>query len=264
MSVGVFVPCYNTGRYVAEALNSIINQTYQDWEIVVLDDASEDNTYEIAKKYESNKIKVYKNNEHCGKIGKLKNESINKFEYNHEYICHVGSDDIIPDYCFKTFVDYMDKHLDVGACCGNFICFTDDGKQWSLPHVTNSGEFDSSVLLRYNCLFPMRFYRTSVIKEIGGYSNDLTSAVDFDVALKISEKTIIHRIKEPITYYYRQHSIQISTRARTKQDLNAKKALESALERRGIKGKVINNKPPFVIEYEKEIISENFIWKRSK
>jgi hypothetical protein len=107
-------------------------------------------------------------------------------------------------------------------------------------------------------MFPLRFYKKSVVEKVGGYSNVLSSAVDFDLALKIDQIATIHRIKEPITYYYRQHSNQVSTKARHEQDLNAKKALEDALKRRGINGKVINDKPPFIIEKNKE--EEHFIW----
>jgi glycosyltransferase involved in cell wall biosynthesis len=245
-------------KYIDESINSIKKQTFINWELVIIDDCSGDNTYEIAKKHSCNNIRVYKADHHYGKIGVLKNECISKFIGNHEYICHVGSDDFIPNNCLEIFVDYMDKHPEIGACCGNFICFNDQGQQWTLPHVANSGDYDPNTLLRYMCVFPQRFFRKSVIDKVGGYSNSLSSAVDFDVCLKIDEISTIHRIKEPITYYYRQHSNQVSTKARHEQDLNAKKALEDALKRRGINGKVINDKPPFIIEKNKE--EEHFIW----
>jgi hypothetical protein len=203
---------------------------------------------------------VYTREEHCGKIGKVKNEAIDKLSREHEYICHVGSDDKIPPNCLEIFVNYMDKHPEIGACCGNFICFNDQGQQWTLPHVTNSGDYDPNTLLQYMCLFPMRFYRRSVVEEVGGYSDELTSAVDYDLALKLDEITKIHRIKDPITYHYRQHDFQVSTRARPEQDLNAKKALEDALKRRGIDGKVKNNRPPFIIEVAQKKEEEHFIW----
>jgi hypothetical protein len=103
----------------------------------------------------------------------------------------------------------------------------------------------------------MRFYRRSVVDSVGGYSNELTSAVDYDLALKIDEVTKISRIKEPVTYHYRQHSEQVSTRARPEQDMNAKRALQNALKRRNIKGEVVGDTPPFKIELIEE---KHFIW----
>jgi glycosyltransferase involved in cell wall biosynthesis len=251
MSVGVYMPARNTGKYITEAIDSIQKQTYTDWELVILDDCSTDNTLEVAYKQSVGdpRVYIYKRDEPCGLIGKLKNEAISKFKREHKYIAHVGSDDLIPNHCFQTFVDYMESHPEVGAVCGNFICFDDTGKQWSFPHVANSNEFNPNVLLKFMNLFPMRFYRKEIVDKVGGYSSELSSAVDYDLALKISEITTIHRIKNPITYYYRQHNNQVSTKARSQQDLNAKKALQDALKRRNINGVVENNAPPFRIRY---------------
>lgn len=259
MKINIYMPCYNVDKYIEEAIQSIKSQTIVDWELVILDDASTDNTYEIARTFEifeNNKIRVYRRDLHCGLIGKLKNEAIKLFNSVPTYMAHVGSDDKIPPYCFKTFVDYMDNHLEVGACCGNFMCFDDTGKRWSFPHVANSGEFSRDTLLKYMNLFPMRFYRYEVAKQVGFYSDELSSAVDFDLGLKLDEITKIHRIKEPITYYYRQHANQVSTKARGAQDLNAKTALQNALKRRNIDGEVVNDAPPFIIRQN----SNQFIW----
>ena len=254
-SIGVYIPAYNVEKYIIESINSILSQTFSNFEIVIIDDCSNDNTYEEALKIKDSRVKIYKREEHCGFIGKVKNEAIEKLG-EHKYICHVGSDDLIPEYCFKTFIDYMEKNSDVGACCGNFICFNDKNK-WTLPHVANSGDFNKETLLKYMCMFPMRFYRKSAVESVGGYSEEITSSIDYDLALKLDEKYTIHRIKEPITYYYRQHSQQVSTRARPEQDLNAKKALQDALNRRKINAIVINDAPPFKI---KKLEEEHFIW----
>lgn len=256
-SVGIYMPCFNVERYIEKSIESIKKQTYSDWELVILDDCSTDRTHEIACKYYDYKISVFSRGEHSGKIGQVKNEAISKFKENHEYICHLGSDDLMPPYVLKTFVEFMDNNPEIGVCCGNFLCFNDDGKTWTLPHVANSGEYNSDVLLKYMCLFPMRFYRKSIVEKVGGYSNELTSAVDYDLALKVDEITKIHRIKDPISYYYRQHSQQVSTKARPEQDLNAKKALQNALERRGINAIVTNDSPPFIIEQKQQ---QHFIW----
>lgn len=262
MKVGIYQPAYNVGRYIQESINSIITQSFSDWQMVVQDDCSNDDTYERALEAARHEPRIWvcKRPEHCGLIGRMKNETMSMLG-NTEYLCHVGSDDLIPPYCLQTFVEYMDAHPEVGACCGSFVCFDDDGRQWVLPHVANGGEYDPSVLLRYMCLFPMRFYRRSAIEKAGGYSDELSSAVDYDLALKLDEVTKIHRIKEPVTYYYRQHPAQVSTAARGKQDLNAKRALEAALKRRGINGRVANDAPPFVILRElPQPTGAHFIW----
>lgn len=262
MSVGIYMPAYNVEKYIAESIESIRKQTYTDWELIVLDDQSEDQThYNALMSFdEDDRVKVVSSGPHDGRIGHLKNKCIGLLRDDHEYICHVGSDDLIPENCLEIFVNYMDKNPDIGACCGNFICFNDQGQQWTLPHVANSGDYDPSVLLRYMCLFPMRFYRKSVVEQVGGYSDELTSAVDYDLALKLDEITKIHRIKDPITYHYRQHGFQVSTRSRPEQDKNAKKALQDALERRKIDGEIVGERPPFTVKIKPKKEEEHFIW----
>ena len=258
MSIGIYMPAYNVENYIIEAIKSIEGQTYKDWELVILDDCSTDNTFEIASKYVKSKsrISIFKREERCGKIGKLKNETIGKLDQNHKYICHLGSDDRMPNNVFDVYLKNI-ENTDIGMLCGSFLCFDDSGKQWMYPHVKNSGPFDKGVLLKFMNGFPMRFYRWDVIRQVGGYSNELASAVDYDITLKVSEVAKIKRVEGFISYFYRQHQQQVSTNARPHQNLNAKKALSDALKRRGIEADILNDAPPFNIEIK---TSSHFIW----
>jgi len=126
-----------------------------------------------------------------------------------------------------------------------------------MPHVVRDKGYSSERLLRYMCLYPHRFYRRAAVMAVGGYSNELSSAVDYDLALKLDEKFEIGRIEGKITYHYRQHPTQVSRKDRLEQDLNAKRALQDALDRRGTGKKVMNDAPPFVID---DPAPEHFIW----
>lgn len=254
--IGIYAPTYNTAPYVEEMIRSVQSQQFQDWTLAIIDDASTDNSYETAlKAAEGDKRIIVKKREiHDGRIGYIKNETIKLFE-NVEYLVSIDSDDLIPNI-LHIFSNFLDSNKDIGALAGNFICFKDN-KRWAYPHVANSGDFNPNTSLKYSNWFPLRFYRRNCYEKVKGYDNNLTSAIDYDLLLKLQEITKFHRIKEPISYYYRQHDIQVSYRKRQEQDLNAKTALERALKRRDIKGKVINSSPPFIIEQEQQ---EHFIW----
>lgn len=258
--VGIYMPAWKVEKHIAESIRSIQTQTMEDWELIVIDDHSPDNTFKAATDAATgdDRITVLRRAEHAGRIGQVKNEGIGKLGPC-EYICHVGSDDTIPPQCLELFVKLLDAQPDVGAACGSFLAFDDSGRQWSFPHVVNDKGFSGERLLRYMCLYPMRFYRRRVVEQVGGYSNELTSAVDYDLALKLDEVTRIARIEEPVTYHYRQHGEQVSTRSRAEQNRNAKKALEDALGRRGLadKWEVANDAPPFRLQEKTE---EHFIW----
>ena len=267
--VGIYMPAYNVEKHIKQSIESIISQTFCDWKLVIMDDCSDDRTFEAAQKvsavlpfmsthpFKDDQIEVFKREEHAGKIGVVKNESIAKLP-DCEFICHVGSDDYIPNNCLELFVNFMEANPDIGAACGNFECFDNSGKRWSYPHVANSGEFNPEVMLSYMCMFPMRFYRRETIEAVGGYSNELSSAVDYDLALRISEKFEIKRLKDPITYYYRRHYNQASTKGKTEQDMNAKKALQAALKRRNLIMEVVNDIPPFQLKQIEEKV--HMIW----
>lgn len=256
--VGIYMPAYNVENYIKASINSILDQSFQDWQLIIVDDNSSDHTLQKAMEFSDKRVIVKHRKDHSGHIGKIKNEAIALLD-DSEYICHVGSDDLIPNYCLKAFSTVLDSKLEIGAACGSFIAFDNSGKKWELPHVKNDKGFSSERLLRYMCLYPMRFYRRKIVDQVGGYSNELSSAVDYDLALKLDEVTKIVRIEDPPTYYYRQHPTQVSTKSRTEQNENAKKALQNALKRRSVDLDVVNNAPPFILEKQ---MPKHFIWGR--
>lgn len=254
--VGIYMPAHNVGKYIGQAIRSIIAQDLDDWSLVVLDDASDDNTFDAAVEASDGRCFITRNGDRCGLIGKLKNETLGLLVDEPEFICHVGSDDMIPPDCLSSFVAFMRANPDLAAACSTFDCFDDMGKQWMMPHVQNLKGFDRNILLKFMNFFPHRFYRYEAVKAVGGYSNELSSAVDYDLALKLDEKFKLGRLEGKITYHYRQHPNQVSTAARPEQDLNAKKALQAALDRRRLGQEVVNNAPPFQLR-ERE---GHFIW----
>lgn len=257
--VSIYVPAWNSEKYIGEMIRSVKAQTLEDWEMVILDDKSEDATLEAAEAAADgdSRIRVVRRNEHCGLIGKLKNETIDLLSES-DFLCHVGSEDMIPPDCLESFVRLLDENPQAGAACGTFLAFDDNGRRWMFPHVVKDKGFSSERLLKYMCMYPMRFYRREAVEAVGGYSDELSSAVDYDLALKLDETTKILRLENKVTYLYRQHVGQVSRRERPQQNLNAKKALQDALKRRGLNMEVLNDAPPFQLE---EKSPDHFIWR---
>ena len=266
--VGIYMPAWNVAKYIGETIKSIYAQDLDDWEMVIIDDASTDGTFEAAgealEKCEDGRGRTFvaRNGDRTGLIGRLKNEAISLLDecgFGPKYICHVGADDTIPPDCLSSFVRFMEANPSLGAACGTFEAFDDTGRRWMFPHVTRDKGFSSERLLRYMCMYPHRFYRRDAVRAVGGYSDELSSAVDYDLALKLDEKFEIGRLEGKITYHYRQHPTQVSRKDRVEQNLNAKRALQAAMDRRHGKGimTVANDAPPFVID---ESAPEHFIW----
>lgn len=112
--VSVIIPSYNRANYISEAIDSVLNQTYQDFEIIVIDDGSTDNTKEVLSKYD-NKIRyLYQKNSGASAA---RNLGINKAIG--EYISFLDADDIWLPFKLKSQIDIMAKNQDVA------LIFTD-------------------------------------------------------------------------------------------------------------------------------------------
>lgn len=93
MNVTIIMPAYNAEKYMVAAIESVVNQTYQDWELIIIDDCSTDNTLNVADKYakNDNRIKILKNDRNIG-VGATRNRGIK--EATSKWIAFLDSDDI--------------------------------------------------------------------------------------------------------------------------------------------------------------------------
>ncbi len=92
-TVSIITPAYNASKYLAETIYSVLNQTFADWEMIIVDDCSTDETYEIASDFSRNdtRIRVFKNNQNLG-VAKTRNRGLN--EATGDYIAFLDSDDL--------------------------------------------------------------------------------------------------------------------------------------------------------------------------
>lgn len=115
----VIVPCYNVETYIAEALESLLNQTFQNFEIIVVDDASSDNTYTIVKGFaeRDNRIKLFSNEKNKG-VAYTRN--IGLALCNKKYIAYMDADDKSDCQRFELQIDFLENHSDIGAVSAGY------------------------------------------------------------------------------------------------------------------------------------------------
>jgi glycosyltransferase involved in cell wall biosynthesis len=126
--VSILMPVYNTSKYLAEALESVINQTYQNWELVAVDDGSTDDSYHILKRYAKKypSIKVYKNKENLGVLHTLNYAlSLSKGEF----IARFDSDDMMPINRIKKQVNFLIKNPDIVVVGGQVMLIRENGSE---------------------------------------------------------------------------------------------------------------------------------------
>ena len=163
-TVSVVLPAYNAECFLREAIDSILNQTFRDFELIVLNDGSTDRTEEIILSYDDPRIRYIKNETNL-KLIKTLNKGIDLARG--EYIARMDADDI----CFANRLlveyEYMEKHPDIGACSSKVIHLYPNGK-------TRIGKYYPSrtpIGCKYCSIFrtplahPASFFRSEVLKR---------------------------------------------------------------------------------------------------
>lgn len=185
--ISVLMGIYNCARTLPEAIDSLIDQTYKDFKIILCDDGSKDNTYQIAKEYADkfNNIVLIRNE---------KNMGLN-FTLNHclehvdtEYIARMDGDDLSLSNRFEIEIDFLDKHKEYGVVSTPCIYFDENGDfRWGKGQgdVKNTDFLKARPVSHAPCMA-----RTEVFKSVGGYSVDdkLLRVEDYNLWCKIYSK----------------------------------------------------------------------------
>lgn len=125
--ITVIMPCYNAEKYIAEAIESILMQTYQKFKLLVIDDGSTDKSRQIIEKYAKIDTRVcyLYNVENKGQIY-IRNKAIE--ESDTEFIAYMDADDVASKYRFEREVAFLDKNPKIGAVGGKYYRISEDGK----------------------------------------------------------------------------------------------------------------------------------------
>ncbi len=207
--VSVIIPTFNRRYTIPEAINSVLNQTYQNFEIVVIDDGSSDDTWKIIKKYNTNKIK-YIYQKHSGLPAKARNTGIKLA--SGEYIAFLDSDDIWMPTKLELQVKFLEKHQDYSLVSSNMLTFGDikENRKIYNPKFSTSGFVFRKLVLGNFVANSTAMVRKSAIEDVGYFNEDkrLFSVEDFEFYLRIARKYKIH-YSDGILAQYRIHSTNI-------------------------------------------------------
>ena len=197
--VSICMPCYNQGQFLREALDSALNQTYPNIEIICVNDGSTDDTADILKEYEEkhNSIKVFHNEENKGAVY-TKNLSVEKA--NGIYILPFDSDDVLHPAYVEKAIKIFNENPDIGIVYCRQEIIGNAEKAWELD------DFDPSNILYRNCLLNSSLYRKSDFIKIGGYNPNMKiGLIDWNFWLSFIEMGIKpYRIDE-VLFSYRIH-----------------------------------------------------------
>lgn len=251
--VTVLMPVYNTEKYLREAIDSILNQTFKDFEFLIINDASTDRTREILQSYHDPRIKVINNRKNLG-LAKSLNKGLKIAKG--KYIARMDADDISLPERLKKQIRFMEKNQSVGLLSSFWFSIDGQGKKIQVHQAFNGKHAvhficHGSVMIRKDFLQRVSFYR-----EVFEYSEDS------DLWLRLSEVCDVRSLKEPL-YKYRVHNESISSTKRAEQILYASLAIKMAEERKKFKkGKLSAISPREIRKIKDKMLKFSGIKKR--
>ncbi len=207
-SISIIVPVYNVEKYLEQCIESIINQTYQDIEIICVNDGSIDSSGEILKKYQRKDKRIVIINKNNGGLSSARNEGIKVA--SGEYLIFVDSDDWIETDSCEKLMNYIRSNKDVQVIFYNFrFCTNKITKDFSYPlnkELRNKVKFEkvinSVLLLNYNAW--NKIFKTEFIKDNNIFFNteyNLSEDLLFSIELFAKNPNIM--FTDDIIYNYR-------------------------------------------------------------
>lgn len=217
--VSVVLPTYNGSKYLAESIDSIINQTFTDWELIVINDCSTDNTLEIANSYaeKDSRIKVFTNPENL-KLPKSLNEGFKRA--SGEYYTWTSDDNKYKPEALSVLSVYLDKNSNIDMVYSDFSRI-DSNDKYLCDTILASPEN----LPFGNVVGASFMYRSSIAKKVGEYDASLFLAEDYEYWIRIYREGNLAHISDNL-YFYRNHEGSLTETKKQLIGMQTFKALE--------------------------------------
>lgn len=209
--VTILMPVYNGEDFLRESIESILNQTFTDFELLIIDDGSTDQSVSIIKSYADSRIRLKMN-----KTNERLSATLNKgiASAKGKYIARMDSDDISFAKRLEKQVDFMDRNPEIGLC-GTAM------KIMPTDLLVEYPSFHDDILCRMlfsnSFSHPTLMYRKSVLNKNGlYYDTEIPYAQDYDLCWRMANVSMTANIQETLLYY-RIHDEQVSFKHRDEQ-----------------------------------------------
>ena len=228
--VSIVIAVYNREKYLGIAVDSVLRQTYQDWELIISDDGSIDGTLDIARQFalEDDRIRVL-TAEHKGEAYAL----IAGFSAARgKYVGQLDSDDLLEPPALELTAAVLENDIECGMVYTNYIDIDKNGQKLR-PGRRCAIPYSKERMLIDFMTFHFRLIRRSVYILSGGFNTQFNLVEDYDLCLRLSEITQIKKV-EKFLYQYRIHP-ESGTRTKGLDMIHlCKEAMEEALKRRNL------------------------------
>jgi len=226
--VTVLMSVYNGAKYIREAIDSILNQTFKDFEFLIIDDGSTDSSAEIIRSYSDPRIRLIRNEKNIGLTRSL-NKGLKLA--TGQYIARMDADDISLPCRLETQGRFLDEHPRVGLISSSYIKINVAGEEIGFQKFSTENDEIKKRLLRFNYFcHPSAVFRRECIARVGAYREQFELVEDYDLWLRIAEEFEVANIEEPLCKY-RITAESISNSRKTQQESYHHLASSLAIQR---------------------------------
>jgi glycosyltransferase involved in cell wall biosynthesis len=195
--ISLIVPCYKQAQFLPETLQSVLDQTYTDWECIIVDDGSPDNTYEVAQQWCEKDSRFRYIKKENGGLPSARNAGI--AISNGYYILPLDSDDKIHSTFLEKIIKAFLKNPDLELVTSRIQFFGVKNNEMLLP------DFSYKKLLVRNCFPHCSSFKKTAWESVGGYDENMKSFEDWEFWIRIlNEKSQVYKIPE-LMFIYRKH-----------------------------------------------------------
>lgn len=207
--ISVLMSVYNGADFLSLAIESILTQTFSDFEFIIVDDASTDATPDVIKQYAAKdaRIRVITNEKNLG-LTKSLNRGLAFAEG--KYIARMDADDIALPERFMTQYWFMEEHPSLGALGSAVEVIGEKGRKIGERRLAISyEEIKAKMLFNNQFIHSTLFFRADVLKTVGGYNEDFKKSQDYELMFRISDKYPVANLPEKLLQF-RFHTNSLS------------------------------------------------------
>lgn len=257
MKVSIITTSYNAQKHIWETINSVLSQDFSDFEYIIIDDCSNDDTISIIQSYEDPRIKVYKNKENLGIVWS-RNRWLELAQ--EKYVCFLDHDDLRSSTKkLSKQVNFMERHTDVGMVWSYCICFEwNNDLEW-LKFWVSDKEIRSKILITNQFSTCSVMFRRNLLDKVWYLNNKYEKVDDYDLWLKIWKISQFANIPEFLVKY-RYHSLNTT---KQKNNLRSMRFLTISLIKKNKKN-YPNAWWGIIIQYFLIYLPVNIFWKIRK
>jgi glycosyltransferase involved in cell wall biosynthesis len=201
MKLLVVMPTYNSERYLVEAIQSILAQTFKDFRLIIVDDNSTDHSVSIAESFQDDRIRVVRNSR---KIGMAKSLNVGLREDGAEFVARHDADDASLPVRFEKQIEFLREHPNVGLLGSSIFLMDETGQVFAkniLPTNVRSTLFAGNMICHGSVMLP-----AEVFEKVGSYSESVKWPYpeDYDLWLRIAKDYDVRNLRDCL-YVWRIH-----------------------------------------------------------